>query len=594
MKALVAGLLCFLTLFSECRAANFVGVDGDMLLAAERARRESAWYWTGGDLPGDWNRPCPITYRAANHSGGGATSFRIGPNTVYDWQMQVEGQRPLVIRNVIPHEVDHAVRASIVRKTIPRWLDEGCAMIWEDGEERSKFYPGARASAKWVSVSTLELMDYPADPVQSHQLYAFGLTAVETLLELGSPKTLIAFTKDNRRVVEKMPDYYGMSATEFMTCWKQHLEKCGPDGCYVPYPGSLPRAQLLPILEVWWSKGCDPCAAFDYQLRHNDDFRRKLLSRFHVRFRQWTVFTEFEATLRGIEKTPAFIAPGMPIVYGFQTTDDLLSRLGVVEPAPKVVQPPISQPQVVIPPQEKEPLVVPPDPQPPAATQPPAQQPRLPPAEAEPDYPPFIPPPPPPSPSRRDDPIELPPIPKAPGATDVVVTEPQTPSESSGVGIGERSRSVAGAVVSGAKTLAPIAMVVLTFLGGGGIVGGGALAGYAGWRYLVKGFRAASAIKAAATAVSNATHGKEATAVCNTAAPFPRQLDEVRQLLKLRQTTEGRVAPLDAIRGMFVDDEIERMLASEKLSDEGKSSLRVLRSCVNARVDEVAPIKVTQ
>jgi hypothetical protein len=73
------------------------------------------------------------------------------------------------------------------------------------------------------------------------------------------------------------------------------------------------------------------------------------------------------------------------------------------------------------------------------------------------------------------------------------------------------------------------------------------------------------------------------------AAPFPRALDEARQLLGLRQT-EGRVAVLDALRGMFLDDELHKLSATASPADAAVATR--LRTAIDARVQEVAPLSV--
>jgi hypothetical protein len=70
------------------------------------------------------------------------------------------------------------------------------------------------------------------------------------------------------------------------------------------------------------------------------------------------------------------------------------------------------------------------------------------------------------------------------------------------------------------------------------------------------------------------------------AAPFPRALDEARELLQLRQA-EGRVSVLDAIRGMALDDELAK---AEHGGDPARTKfLRDLIEKLDRRVDEIAP-----
>lgn len=71
-----------------------------------------------------------------------------------------------------------------------------------------------------------------------------------------------------------------------------------------------------------------------------------------------------------------------------------------------------------------------------------------------------------------------------------------------------------------------------------------------------------------------------------TRAPFPRQLDEACELLALGRS-EGRVAVLDTLRGMFLDDELDKFAAESK--EQGAWSKK-LRDAIDARVNEVAPL----
>jgi hypothetical protein len=71
------------------------------------------------------------------------------------------------------------------------------------------------------------------------------------------------------------------------------------------------------------------------------------------------------------------------------------------------------------------------------------------------------------------------------------------------------------------------------------------------------------------------------------AAPFPRELDEAGELLGLRKS-EGRVATLDTLRGMFLDDELSKLHDSP---DPAAAAIaQKLRAAIDKRVDEVAPL----
>ncbi len=79
----------------------------------------------------------------------------------------------------------------------------------------------------------------------------------------------------------------------------------------------------------------------------------------------------------------------------------------------------------------------------------------------------------------------------------------------------------------------------------------------------------------------------EGGAASSARAPFPRQLDEAGELLGLRQS-EGRVATLDTLRGMFLDDELDKL--KDDPDTQVSSLVRRIREAVDTRVDEVAPL----
>ncbi len=130
------------------------------------------------------------------------------------------------------------------------------------------------------------------------------------------------------------------------------------------------------------------------------------------------------------------------------------------------------------------------------------------------------------------------------------------------------------------------APVVLTFLELAGLIGGSAATGGIGGVLLALFLRWGRRRRLRRRRETMpATKGGAAARP----APFPRALDEARELLELRQS-EGRVAVLDALRGMFLEDEFDR--CEREAPPEGRQLLQRLRGAIDARVAEVAPLSV--
>jgi hypothetical protein len=134
--------------------------------------------------------------------------------------------------------------------------------------------------------------------------------------------------------------------------------------------------------------------------------------------------------------------------------------------------------------------------------------------------------------------------------------------------------------------LVPTALTILSTVG---VIGGSAATGGVGGvalMILLKLWKR-RATRSSQGKVSPSDSIVEGGAAPSLRAPFPRQLDEAGELLELRQS-EGRVATLDTLRGMFLDDELEKLKSDP--DPQIASVVRRIREAVDTRVDEVAPL----
>src|SRR5262245_13139269 len=113
--------------------------------AAERVRKEQAVAWLGKELP-RWDPPWPMTVTLSQGSGG-ASSFDFSGARV-DGHIRVEGALDRLLADVVPHEVTHCVLAEYFRAPVPRWADEGVAILSESEEEQARYQKLAQDAVK--------------------------------------------------------------------------------------------------------------------------------------------------------------------------------------------------------------------------------------------------------------------------------------------------------------------------------------------------------------------------------------------------------------------------------------------------------------
>lgn len=202
------------------RTPNFISENKAVVDRAEFARKECAEFWTGKTLP-EWNKPCPIFVKRSLDEGG-MTQFQFNMNEVFGWRMEAQGPSKGLQENVIPHEVDHAVRASLVRHPMERWLDEGAACLFET-KYMHEFY--RRETSKLlrqknpVAFRYLTSTRYPANGRDTFGLYATGFSLVEYLIQRKDAATLLAFQKSALPVDRRFQQFYGAAPAQIQAEW---------------------------------------------------------------------------------------------------------------------------------------------------------------------------------------------------------------------------------------------------------------------------------------------------------------------------------------------------------------------------------------
>ncbi len=198
--------------------ANFRIYHADPELArrvgqiAEAAREEQTRRWTGHPPRGEWQPPCEIylypdarifsqrTGQPEDSPGFSTSGLMAGRVTAR--RINLRADHPKLTEAVLPHEVTHIILAEVFpEQQIPRWADEGIAVLSEPTDEQS-----LRAAdlvrplngGRIFSVEQLMLMDYPEGQYWP-LYYAQSISLTRFLVEQSSPARFVEFVRDAQR-----------------------------------------------------------------------------------------------------------------------------------------------------------------------------------------------------------------------------------------------------------------------------------------------------------------------------------------------------------------------------------------------------------
>jgi len=231
---------------AEHRTRNFVveapsdEVARQVGASAERHRRALARAWLGKEMP-DWSEPCPLQVSVTLGGSGGATTFHFDRGRVLSQHMRVEGTLDRLLVSVLPHEVAHTVFAHDFGRPVPRWADEGGAVLGEDPRERARHEKAMRQmlgeEGRRIPLRRLlALQDYPPDMLA---LYVQGYSLTRFLVALRDRPTFLAFLKDGADGDwdRALNAHYGYKKVEELErAWLAGLKRPGPVGGGTPTP----------------------------------------------------------------------------------------------------------------------------------------------------------------------------------------------------------------------------------------------------------------------------------------------------------------------------------------------------------------------
>jgi hypothetical protein len=248
------------SLAAEHRSPNFIvtaptaETAQKVAEAAEAARKEQAVLWLGKEMP-PWPRPMPlhITLNGSAH-GSGATSFSFDKGVITFQEMQIEGTIERTLPNTLPHEIMHTVAAHYFRRPVPRWADEGMAVLSESADEQKRHDELVRKicgeEGRRIPLRKLfPIIEYPRDLLA---LYAEGYSVTRFLVAAKDRKTFLAFVGQGMAdgwdaAAKKHYGYEDVEALE--AAWLLNLKQQAPPKP-VPAKGKgLPPREGGPLFE---------------------------------------------------------------------------------------------------------------------------------------------------------------------------------------------------------------------------------------------------------------------------------------------------------------------------------------------------------
>ncbi len=179
---------------------------------AEAVRTAQARRWGSTTARAAWSPRCELylypTARGYAEATGqpemspGISTMSTNGVRVLSRRMNLRVDNPLMLTTTLPHEVTHIVLADLfVVHTIPRWADEGLAVLAEPATEqhlRQADLKGPLDAGRVFKVGQLMTMDYP-DPKDWRLFYAQSVSLTVFLVEQGPPERFIQFVRDSQR-----------------------------------------------------------------------------------------------------------------------------------------------------------------------------------------------------------------------------------------------------------------------------------------------------------------------------------------------------------------------------------------------------------
>jgi tetratricopeptide (TPR) repeat protein len=270
-----------------CRTANFVihhqndRTAEEVAELAEKARDRAYRKWFPDTPAGEWTPPCELFLYPDRLQYGAETG--VGEQSPGHCKVQHDSRGRIISRRlfirlddpssknaVLPHETVHVVLADRFQPftSIPRWADEGMAVLTEPADKIQAHLDNLRMSSERRDysvgrISARELIfanDYPAaDKVRN--FYAHSVGMCKYLLDLGGEEKLVRFVRlslERNSYDDALREVYGMrSVGDLENGFEQFVSRLSSSGPIARRPLTGLRLTIDPNFPFSEATGSD-------------------------------------------------------------------------------------------------------------------------------------------------------------------------------------------------------------------------------------------------------------------------------------------------------------------------------------------------
>jgi hypothetical protein len=221
-------------------SANFVvtaatdAIARCIAAAAEESRSRFAAEWLDRELA-DWTTPVRIVVEQGDAGGDGSVIYERYRGSVENVHITLRGPLDRIVEYVLPHEVAHVVLAVSLRHPLPRWVDEGVALLSESQSQQVRQHKTVTQLMTSGSLMPLDeilrLEEYPHSHRELVGFYASSYSLTEYLVAQGGRQRLLQFVRDGGRLgwEKSLMQHYGGSLDELETSWREKIALSATD-----------------------------------------------------------------------------------------------------------------------------------------------------------------------------------------------------------------------------------------------------------------------------------------------------------------------------------------------------------------------------